>query len=78
MRLAAWLPQPRLALASLMLLVLGIWAATATRRQLPVPSATGPVAVSEEQNFRMIKNMQVLENYDVLKDLSALNEPQGD
>jgi anti-sigma factor RsiW len=78
MRLAAWLPQPRLALASLMLIVVGIWAATATRPQLPAPAAANPVAISEEQNFRMIKNMQVLENYEVLKDLNALNEPQGD
>jgi len=77
-RLAAWLPQPRLALASLMLIAVGFWAATASRSQLPAPAAQNPVAMSEEQNFRMIKNMQVLENYEVLKDLSAANEPQGD
>lgn len=78
MRMAAWLPQPRLALATLALVLVGIWAATVTGPQLPGRAATSPVAMSEEQNFRMIKNMQVLENYDVLKDLSALNEPQGD
>lgn len=77
-RLAVWLPQPRLALASLALLLVGIWAGTATRSKLPAPAATNPVAMSEDQNFRMIKNMQVLENYEVLKDLNALNEPQGD
>ncbi len=78
MRMAAWLPQPRLALATLALVLVGIWAATATRPLLFSPAASRPVAMSEEQNFRMIKNMQVLENYEVLKDLSALNEPQGD
>lgn len=77
-RVAMWLPQPRLALASLMLVAVGIWAATATGPQLPGPAATNPVAMSEDQNFRMIKNMQVLENYEELKDLSALNGPQGD
>ncbi|HXZ19056.1 MAG TPA: zf-HC2 domain-containing protein [Candidatus Acidoferrales bacterium] len=78
MRFAAWFPQPRLALATLALVLVGIWAATATGPLRHAHSATSPVAMSEEQNFRMIKNMQVLENYDVLKDLSALNEPQGD
>jgi len=78
LRLAAWLPRPRLALASLMLIVLGIWAATATRTHIPSSTAANPVAVSEEQDFKMIKNMQVLENYEVLKDLNTLNEPQGD
>ena len=76
-RMAVLLPQPRLALASLMLIAVGFWAATATRPQLPAPGAGSPVALSEDQNFRMIKNMQVLENYEVLKDLNALNEPQG-
>src|SRR5271170_2200758 len=62
-RLAAWLPQPRLALASLALLAVGFWAALVPRPNLPAP-----VAMNEQEDFRMIKNMQVLENYDVLKD----------
>ncbi|HTQ85305.1 MAG TPA: zf-HC2 domain-containing protein [Candidatus Solibacter sp.] len=77
-RIAAWLPQPRLALASLALIVVGIWAGTATGPEPPAPVATGPVAMSEDQNFRMIKNMRVLENFEILKDLNAVNEPQGD
>ena len=77
-RALAWLPQPRLALASLALIAVGFWAAAVTRPQLPAPAATNPVAMSEDQNFRMIKNMQVLENYEELKDLNALNGPQGD
>ena len=71
-RVAAWIPQPRLALATLALLAVGAWAALAPRPSLP-----SPTAMNEQEEFRMIKNMQVLENYDVLKDLDALNELQG-
>lgn len=77
-RLGAWLPQPRLALASLALIAVGFWAAAVTRPQLHAPAAANPVVMNEDQSFRMIKNMQVLENYEELKDLNALNEPQGD
>jgi anti-sigma factor RsiW len=77
-RVIAWLPQPRLALASLMLIAVGFWAASVARPELPAPAPTAPVAMSEDQNFRMIKNMQVLENYEVLKDLNAPSELEGD
>jgi anti-sigma factor RsiW len=72
-RMAGWLPQPRLALATLALVCVGCWAALAPRPNLP-----SPVAMNEQEEFRMIKNMQVLENYEVLKDLDALSELQGD
>ena len=73
-RLAAWLPRPRLALATLALLALGIWVASIPSR----PPAHAPaVTMNEQEEFKMIKNMQVLENYDVLKDLDAPSEPQG-
>jgi len=71
-RLAGWVPRPRLALATLALVAVGCWAALAPRPNLP-----SPVALNEQEEFRMIKNMQVLENYEVLKDLDALNELQG-
>jgi len=77
MRVMRWLPQPRLALASLTLIAVGFWAAAVTRPQFRTPAAS-PVTMSEDQNFRMIKNMQVLENYDVLKDLSTPSGMQGD
>jgi len=70
--MVAWLPQPRLALATLALIAVGYWAAMAPRPNLPAP-----VAMNEQEEFHMIKNMQVLENYEMLKDLDALNEPQG-
>lgn len=72
-RMGAWLPQPRLALATLALIAVGCWAALAPRPNLPAP-----VAMNEQEEFRMIKNMQVLENYEVLKDLNSLNDLQGD
>jgi anti-sigma factor RsiW len=71
-RLAAWVPQPRLALATLALIAVGCWAALTPRPNLPAP-----VAMNEQEEFRMIKNMQVLENYEMLKDLDALSELQG-
>ena len=73
-RLAAWLPQPRLALATMALVALGLWVATGPPRPSQTPAA---VAVNEQEEFKMIKNMQVLENYDVLKDLDAPNELHG-
>jgi anti-sigma factor RsiW len=74
-RLLGWLPQPRLAVATLALVVLGFWVALAP----PQPQRTVPpaIAMNEQEEFKMIKNMHVLENYDVLKDLDALNELQG-
>ncbi|HUJ41876.1 MAG TPA: zf-HC2 domain-containing protein [Candidatus Acidoferrales bacterium] len=76
-RMAGWLPQPRLALASVALVAVGFWAAAVTRPQIQLRAAN-PAVMSEDQNFQMIKNMQVLENYDVLKDLTAPNGLQGD
>ncbi|HVN09746.1 MAG TPA: zf-HC2 domain-containing protein [Patescibacteria group bacterium] len=76
-RVAQWLPQRRLALASLMLIAVGFWAATLTHPRMPAPTPNG-VEMSQDQNFRMIKNMQVLENYDVLKDLSSPSGVRGD
>lgn len=73
-RIAAWLPQPRLALATLALVALGFWAAITPPRTVVKQPV---VAMNEQEEFKMIKNMQVLENYDVLKDLDTLNEVQG-
>lgn len=73
-RLASWLPQPRLALATLALVALGVWVASAPPRPAGHPPA---VAMNEQEEFKMIRNMQVLENYDLLKDLDTPNELQG-
>jgi anti-sigma factor RsiW len=68
------LPQPRLVVATVALCALAFWVSSGPRQPLPAPVA----ALNEQEEFRMIKNMQVLENYEVLKDFDALNELQGD
>jgi anti-sigma factor RsiW len=61
-----WLmPSPRLAFALALLMALSVWFA-----RVPADVTT---AQSDEE-FRMIRDMRVLENYDVLEDFSALSE----
>ena len=69
-----WIPQPRLALATAALVVLGAWVAA-----IP-PEAPLPNSAQAEEDFRLIKDMHVLENYDVLANFDALSElpAQGD
>jgi anti-sigma factor RsiW len=63
-----WLvPQPRLAFSLAMLLVLGVWMA-----KFP-PAVDNPAAV-KTQDFEAIKDLGVLENYDVLTKFDALSE----
>lgn len=66
-------PQPRLALAAVLLIALTVWVA-----KLPPsnPGMTGPAATtgSTEQDFNAIKNLGVLENYDVVTKMDALSE----
>ncbi|NDQ57546.1 MAG: hypothetical protein GZ088_10790 [Acidipila sp.] len=69
---SVWLPQPRLALATAALLILGAWVST-----FP-PDTPPPAPVQAEEEFRMIKDMPVLENYDVLANLDALSEIAAD
>jgi len=64
-----WLvPQPRLAFSMAMLIALSVWTAS-----LPVPAPVDTEA-STKQQFDMIKDLGVLENYDVLTKLDALSE----
>jgi anti-sigma factor RsiW len=67
-----WIPQPRLALATAALLALGLWVSA-----FP-PVAPPPTAAQAEEEFRMINDMHVLENYEVLADFDALSELPGD
>jgi anti-sigma factor RsiW len=61
-----WLmPSPRLAFALALLMALSVWFA-----RVPADVTT---AQSDEE-FRVISDLRVLENYDVLKDFSALSE----
>lgn len=68
-RLWAWLvPSPRLVFAVSLLLVLSVWLTS-----LPPAITPGPPANSEAE-FKMIKDLPVLENYDVLANFEALSE----
>ncbi|HTR46233.1 MAG TPA: zf-HC2 domain-containing protein [Verrucomicrobiae bacterium] len=69
-----WLvPQPRLAFAAALLVVLAVWVA-----QRPGNSGNagipGPTAAATEQDFNAIKDLGVLENYDVVTKMDALSE----
>jgi len=61
-----FLPAPRLAFALAMLLALFLWMG----RFQPVDTATA----QSEQDFHAIKDLGVLENYEMLKSLDALSE----
>lgn len=68
--LAALLPSPRLALAAALLVVFSLWQAS---RPVAVSDSAAPV--SSDAEFRMIQDLPVLENYDVLTSLDALSQP---
>lgn len=71
----AWLPQPRLALATAALFLMGFWLSV-----LPPEPEQPPITVQaqSEEDFRMIKDLHVLENYEVLADFDALSEIPAD
>ncbi|MBI3404581.1 MAG: zf-HC2 domain-containing protein [Acidobacteria bacterium] len=68
-----WLqPVPRFALAVSMLLVMSVWVGR---------GPTGPVALDQQvalrgtdDDFKMINNLQLLEDYDVLSNFDALSD----
>jgi anti-sigma factor RsiW len=67
-----WLvPQPRLALTMAMLVALSIWMA-----RLPKENANilGSTMQAEDEQFQVIKDLGVLENYDMLSKSDALSE----
>ena len=67
-----WLvPQPRLAFSIAMLLALSVWIAKLPPRSLNTASAT---AVNESEQFQAIKDLNVLDNYEVLTKFDALSE----
>lgn len=63
-----WLvPQPRLAFAMTLLLALSVWMAY-------LPREGNAVGTEQQQDFEAIKDLGVLENYDVLSKFDALSE----
>lgn len=64
-----WLvPQPRLAFSTALLVALSVWLARLPQENMAT------VAPSEQQQFEMIKDLGVLENYEVLTKFDALSE----
>jgi anti-sigma factor RsiW len=66
-----FVPQPRLAFSMAMLFALSVWMA-----KLP-PSNTNPASAStsaESEQFQAIKDLGVLDNYEVLTKFDALSE----
>lgn len=77
-RVWAWLlPSPRLAFTVSLLLLLSVWISS-----FPPVRVSGPRVNNIEGEFRMIKDLPVLEDYDVLANFEALSEippqPAGD
>jgi anti-sigma factor RsiW len=67
----AWLPAPRMAFAAALLLVLSVWIGT----RPPSPGdATLPVSIVGMEDERAVKDLQSLEDLDVLVNFEALNE----
>ena len=64
------LPQPRLALAMSLLVALGVWISATPPVIAPVPNE---LARSDEE-FKMIKDLPVLEDLDVVANFEALSE----
>jgi anti-sigma factor RsiW len=68
-----WLvPQPRLAFSVALLLVLSVWVAKLPQRNSAV--APAPSAATENEQFQAIKDLGVLDNYEVLTKFDALSE----
>jgi len=74
LRWFGWLvPQPRLAFSMALLLALSAWMARLPRN--PAPNGTAAQAEqASQEDFNAIKDLPVLENYDVLTKFDALSE----
>jgi anti-sigma factor RsiW len=72
----SWImPSPRMAFAATALLIASIWLSSFQPARLPVtPAPAGGAAQNTEAEFGMIKDLPVLENYDVLTSFDALSE----
>ncbi len=65
------IPQPRLALSAALLAVLAVWMVKTS----PVNQHVTPTTASiQQEDFNAIKNLDVLENYDVVTSMDALSE----
>jgi anti-sigma factor RsiW len=67
----SWLPSPRFALAVAALVVFSIWISSMPRTP---NNQTASNQAAVDADFRMIRDLPVLENYDVLSKFDALSE----
>lgn len=65
------LPEPRLVFSIALLLTLSVWVA---RLPQDNPGGYGTAAPSEQEDFNAIRDLGVLENYDVVTKFDALSE----
>ena len=69
------IPQPRLALSAALLAVLVVWIVIGKPMHHTQPGTTMAVdQQSQQEDFNAIKNLDVLENYDVVTSMDALSE----
>lgn len=66
-----FVPQPRLAISAAMLAVLAVWMVKTSPVNKPVAQTTASI---QQEDFNAIKNLDVLENYDVVTSMDALSE----
>jgi anti-sigma factor RsiW len=70
-----WLPSPRLAFAVTALVTMSVWLSSMPRVTTDRSTMlTTAAQLSAESDFRMIRDLPVLENYDVLSKFDALSE----
>jgi anti-sigma factor RsiW len=70
----AWfVPQARLGVAAVLLLVLTVWVAKHPR-STPSLSEGPEASAASEQDFNAIKNLGVLENYDLVTKMDVLSQ----
>jgi len=68
-----FVPQWRLALAAVLLTALTVWVAKRPASN-STPATTPGATAASEQDFNAIKNLGLLENYDVVTKMDALSE----
>lgn len=66
-----FLPAPRIAFATALLIALAVWVG---RIELTNPGTPPTVATIQQEDFNAIKDLGVLENYDVVTKMDALSE----
>jgi anti-sigma factor RsiW len=66
-----FIPQPRLALSAALLIALTAWV---VKTPMTHPGSATTAATTQQEDFNAIKDLGVLENYDVLTKFDALSE----